>query len=125
MPAVSTIGMHINHIGRDESMKALLISTACALALTLGAAQANAAESGTELAYAQSLYQQQKWAGAYGRFAKLADHGNAEAACIALFMVSHGPSIYKHAWSATQNQIQLWSHTSKCQADTLAVEGGD
>jgi hypothetical protein len=106
-------------------MKALLISAACAVTLTLGAAQASAADAGAELAYAQSLYQQQKWAGAYGRFANLADHGNAEAACIALFMVSHGPSLYKHAWSASQGQIQVWSHASKCQADTFTAEGGD
>jgi hypothetical protein len=125
MLAVSTIGLHFNHKGRGEIMKNLLISAAGALALTLGAAQASAAGSSAELAYAQSLYQQQKWAGAYGRFANLADHGNAEAACIALFMVSHGPSLYKHAWSATQGQIQLWSHSSKCQADTFAAEGGD
>jgi hypothetical protein len=106
-------------------MKTLFISAACALTLTLGAAQVSAAESSSDLAYAQSLYQQQKWAGAYGRFVTLADRGNPEAACVALFMVSHGQSLYKSAWSATQGQIQNWSRSSKCQADMFLADGGD
>jgi hypothetical protein len=110
-------------------MKALFISVACALGLTLATAQVSVAKStvepGADLAYAQSLYQQQKWAGAYGRFANLADHGNREAACVALFMVRNGPTLYKNAWSATQSQLQNWSRLSKCQSDMFVAEGGD
>jgi hypothetical protein len=50
----------------------------------------------------------QRYATAYGRFAQLADEGDASSALIALMMVCHGPSMFGSDWSATQGQLQRW-----------------
>lgn len=75
--------------------------------------------------YARTLYRQHQWSAAYGRFAALADAGNAEAACIALFMVRQGPDLYDNHWSASRLQIQRWTRLSRCRTESFVADGGD
>ena len=49
------------------------------------------------------------YAGAYGRFADLADEGHAASAQWALAMVSQGPAVFGSEWSATAGQLRRWS----------------
>ena len=52
------------------------------------------------------------YAGAYGRFADLADEGHAASAQWALAMASQGPAVFGSEWSATRGQLQRWSAMS-------------
>lgn len=56
-----------------------------------------------------------RYATAYGRFAALADNGDASSALLALALVSEGPSIFGSEWSATPGQLRRWS--------ALAIQG--
>lgn len=58
---------------------------------------------------AMQAFQAQRYAIAYGRFAQLADEGDASSALIALTMVRHGPALFGSPWSATPGQLQRWS----------------
>lgn len=77
------------------------------------------------LEYARALYRQYQWSRAYGHFVALADQGDAEAACVALFMVRQGTDLYGHPWSATQYQIQRWIRISRCRTESFIADGGD
>jgi hypothetical protein len=56
-----------------------------------------------------SLFLERRYAEAYGRYADLADAGDAAAASMALAMVVHGPTLFGSDWSATSGQLQRWS----------------
>lgn len=56
-----------------------------------------------------TLFLARRYAEAYGRYAELADAGDAAAASIALAMVVHGPALFSADWSATSGQLQRWS----------------
>ncbi len=58
---------------------------------------------------ARELFKAQHHAEAFGRFAALADAGDARAASIALAMVTHGPALFGSDWSATPGQLRRWS----------------
>jgi hypothetical protein len=60
-------------------------------------------------AQAVQAFRAQRYADAYGRFARLADEGYAPSALMALVMVCHGPSLFGSEWSATPGQLQRWS----------------
>lgn len=92
---------------------ALLISILTAgllgVATAAPARAANPAKLETMFTVAMTHYKQGKVAGAYGRFAALADQGHPEAARIALFMLGHGAQMYGSDWGASQPQIDLWT----------------
>lgn len=46
---------------------------------------------------------------AYGRFMKLAELGDAEAARLALWMYERGPTLFGRQWDATPEQIADWT----------------
>jgi hypothetical protein len=52
------------------------------------------------------------YAGAYGRFADLADEGHGPSAQWALAMASQGPTLFGSEWSATRGQLRRWSAIS-------------
>jgi hypothetical protein len=54
-------------------------------------------------------YRAGRWSSAYGRFMVLANSGNVEAARIALFMQRHGKLLYNSDWSASDEDLELWS----------------
>ena len=80
------------------------------LAALLLCANASAADVASDAAFnnAMAHYRDGKLAGAYGRFAALADQGHPEAARIALVMLRHGAKLYGHDWGASQSQIDHW-----------------
>jgi hypothetical protein len=55
-----------------------------------------------------TLFLERRYAEAYGRYAELADAGDAAAASMALAMVMHGPALFGSDWSATSTQLQRW-----------------
>ena len=57
-------------------------------------------------------FRAQDYAGAYGRFADLADAGHGPAAQWALAMASQGPTLFGSEWSATRGQLKRWSAIS-------------
>ena len=60
-------------------------------------------------AQVHALFLTRRYAEAYGRYADLADAGDAAAASMALTMVVHGPALFGSDWSATGAQMQRWS----------------
>ena len=60
-------------------------------------------------------------AGAYGRFADLADRGHAPSAQWALVMVSQGAHLFGSEWSATEAQMRRWSALSARDVRERAV----
>lgn len=75
--------------------------------------------------HAVTHYRQGRWSGAYGRFAQLADQGNAEAARIALFMLRNGEQLYRSGWGASQDQIDSWIALASRNAIQQVGESAD
>jgi hypothetical protein len=71
------------------------------------------------------LYQQAKFAGAYGRFCALADRGDPDAALIALFMLRYGTQLYSSDWGASQGQIDRWIALAARNPVHRIESGGD
>ena len=67
------------------------------------------------------LFRAGDYAGAYGRFADLADRGHAPSAQWALAMVSQGPLLFDSEWSATEAQMRRWSALSARDVRERAV----
>jgi len=73
------------------------------------AIQLAGAEQMRRQALAVQAFQARDYAMAYGRFAALADAGDAPSALMALAMLRHGPSMFGSDWSITSGQVQRWS----------------
>jgi hypothetical protein len=117
----------------------ILLAAVVAAGLLVGAAakasaQAHAKDvqvAGAEQMRRQSqavqAFQTRQYADAYGRFAALADDGDAEAAIMALAMVRNGRTLFGSLWSATPGQLTRWSALAlqDLQQQTLAISGHD
>jgi hypothetical protein len=57
-----------------------------------------------------------RYADAYGRFVRLADEGDIEAARIALVMHALGPRAFGSSWDATVEQLIEWTQWSEASA---------
>lgn len=73
------------------------------------AIQVAGAEQMRRQVLAAQAFQAREYATAYGRFAELADTGDAPSALMALAMLRHGPSMFGSDWSITPGQVQRWS----------------
>lgn len=60
-------------------------------------------------AAATRLFHERRYAAAYGRFVRLADAGDANAARIALMMYLNGTKLFNSDWDATPDQLHRWS----------------
>ena len=67
------------------------------------------AEQMRRQALAVQAFQARQYPMAYGRFAELADAGDAPSALMALAMMRHGPAVFGSEWSITPGQVQRWS----------------
>jgi hypothetical protein len=104
----------------------LVLSVACAAGI--GQAQVavpDAAERAQLFSYAAQLYHEGRWSGAYGRFARLADAGDAEAARVALHMLRMGSTLYGTDWGASQPQIDQWTRLAGAPLPVLVSVSGD
>jgi hypothetical protein len=74
-------------------------------------------------AYAQQLYDNKRYAAAFGRFARLADAGHAPSAKKALAMLSNTPVKLNGNWTATIDQQNRWSQLAQStpQANLAAL----
>jgi hypothetical protein len=68
-----------------------------------------------------ALFLKRRYAQAYGRYAELADAGDAAAASMALAMVLHSPELFGSDWSASAGQLQRWSALAR----QFALQRGD
>jgi hypothetical protein len=74
----------------------------------LHGAPAAGPEQMSRQAQAMQAFQAHQYAVAYGRFAALADDGDAPSALIALAMVRHGKALFGSEWSVTRDQLRHW-----------------
>ncbi len=82
---------------------------AVAALLTSAAAFATAAPAAQLHALAVDAFRAGRFPEAYGRFVRLADQGDAEAARLALWMYRRGPTLFGREWDATPEQLERWS----------------
>ena len=90
----------------------LIVGTTARATSALGApksVQLAGAEQMRRQALAVQAFQAHNYPIAYGRFAELADGGDAASALMALAMVRHGPSMFGSDWSITPGQVERWS----------------
>lgn len=66
---------------------------------------------------AHEAFRSRRWAQAYGRYAELADAGDAAAASLALMMVDQGPVLFGSEWSAAPGQLQRWGELAARRAE--------
>lgn len=78
------------------------------VSVNLVAAPAPEAAASSGMSEALQLYREGRYSPAYGRFLKLADAGDVDAARIALMMLRHGPELYQTEWTAAPSQIAAW-----------------
>ncbi|MDT7837999.1 hypothetical protein [Aquabacterium sp. OR-4] len=72
---------------------------------------------------ATQAFQAGQHAAAFGRFAGLAQAGDAEAARIALFMLDHGHRLYGQDWGTTPAEHRRWQQMAR-QAQAGAPDNG-
>jgi hypothetical protein len=109
------------------------IAAALALGLTLptlASAQSrriSAAETDAAFAAAAGEYRGQHFAAAYGRFMRLADLGNVEAAMIAWTMYCNGKGLFGTEWYASPQQLRAWASlvTEDAHGGTVAAPADD
>jgi hypothetical protein len=87
----------------------LSLALALGAALSLPAHAQATADRDAAFAAATQEYRAQHYAGAYGRFVRLADQGHAEAARIAWMMYRDGPVLFGTQWYASTPQLEAWS----------------
>jgi hypothetical protein len=58
-----------------------------------------------------------RYAEAYGRFVRLADEGDVDAARIALVMHRFGPEVFGSAWDASVEQLAEWMQWNKAASE--------
>ena len=115
---------------------AAIVLTTLALTLPAGPAGATTsidnrltaaleAEHTPRFEVAVRAFRSQDFAGAYGRFADLADQGHGPAAQWALAMASQGPTLFGSEWSATRGQLKRWSAISNRNVREHAHEIAD
>jgi hypothetical protein len=70
-----------------------------------------ALSAGQQASYVQALqsFRDQRYAGAFARFARLADAGHVPSAQIATVMVQHGVALFGSDWAVTPGQQQRWN----------------
>ncbi len=90
------------------NLLATLIFLAFATATNPAAAQPAASLSERHAA-AVRLFREGRYAGAYGRFAELADAGHLPSAQLVLAMYSQGNELFGSRWSATPDQRRRWN----------------
>lgn len=76
-------------------------------------------------AQADEAFRSQRYAEAYGRYAALADDGDAASAGMALMLVSNGPTLFGSPWSATPGQLRRWSTLTTRDATRLGAQLAD
>ena len=100
------------------AVMALTIGTALIVGATAKATAALSPERTMQIAGAEQMrrqalavqaFQAHEYARAYGRFAELADAGDAPSALMALAMLRHGSSVFGSDWSITPGQVERWS----------------
>lgn len=79
---------------------------------------------------AQEAFVAGRYAEAYGRYASLADAGDAQAAFMALLLVANGPAVFGGEWSATPGQLQRWNalaarHVQAHRAEIVEHDRGE
>lgn len=62
---------------------------------------------------AVQAFRTQRYAGAYGRFTRLADAGHEASARLALTMLQHDAELFGNAWSATPGQLRHWQQLTQ------------
>jgi hypothetical protein len=70
---------------------------------------AAAAENAPFKEAALQAFRDHRYAAAYGRFARLADAGDTQAAAMALLMLRQGPELFGNHWSASERQQICWN----------------
>ena len=70
---------------------------------------AAAGSQAARFAEASQLFRAGRHAAAYGRFVRLANEGDREAASIALVMHRHGAVLFGSVWDATTEELEYWS----------------
>ena len=87
----------------------LINAVACALALAMPAAPIHAGGHEQLFQHAVHQYKAGRYSEAYGKFIELANHGDSDAAHIALFMHKYGPTLYGSWWDADPTDLAQWS----------------
>ncbi|HEX7890525.1 MAG TPA: hypothetical protein VF522_14280 [Ramlibacter sp.] len=74
-------------------------------------AHANPAAKATEREFAEAVeqFKQGKRSLAFGKFIRLANRGDVDAARIALFMHGYGPTLWGAHWEADREDVEYWA----------------
>jgi hypothetical protein len=107
-------------VGRRQLISHRNVLNCLLLTLWVHAAQAQAqvapsctpvlaAENATFKEAALEAFREHRYASAYGRFARLADAGDTQAAAMALLMLRQGPELFGSQWSASERQQICWN----------------
>lgn len=80
-----------------------------AIAASLSAQPLPPAGQQQQFERAVAQFRDQRYAGAYARFAQLADAGHLPSAQIALLMAQQGRLLFGSDWAATPDQQRRWS----------------
>jgi hypothetical protein len=97
------------------------VIVAAATVTVAGAARSNELRTAPSRADAVQAFMDHRYAVAYGRFAQLADEGDAASALMALTMVCQGRSVFGSDWSATPGQLRRWSAAALQQVQQRGV----
>ncbi len=75
-------------------------------------------------AAAHQAFREHRYAAAYGRYARLADAGQASSAEMALLMLLNGPALFGNDWSASEKQQGCWNTLAVARARLRLAPNG-
>jgi hypothetical protein len=88
--------------------QAWLVPAVLAAAIFFAPVPAQAGED--EFTTAVQRYREGRTSEAFGRFTKLANEGDADAARITLFLLRYGPTLYGSHWDAPTEDVEYWNN---------------
>ncbi len=112
---------HASRIVLAALLASLPFAFAPAAAAPSRATDVVAGPPATSFAEASQLLRAGRHAAAYGRFVRLANEGDREAARVALVMHRHGSALFGSTWDASTEELILWSALAQA-ADRAEIE---
>ena len=106
---VDSIQSQVPAQGRFQRLRTALVGVTTVLLLAASFPSGAAQASESEYDAAVTSFRAGRTSEAFGQFMSMANHGDVDAARIALFMYNYGHALYGKDWDVLPSAIAAWS----------------
>jgi hypothetical protein len=108
MKMIDSIQSQVPTTGRFQRLRQALVGVTTVLLLAASFPSGAAAAGEHEYDAAVTSFRTGRTSEAFGQFMSLANHGDADAARIALFMYNYGNALYGKEWDVLPSAVASW-----------------